>query len=50
MKNLLFVLAFSGMCSAQMTITKAFNDPLVGDIANNFVVNGTVDNSATRPI
>lgn len=41
------MLAFSGLCSAQTTITKAFNDPLVGDIVNNFVVNGTVDNSAT---
>ncbi|MCA6069441.1 T9SS type A sorting domain-containing protein [Chryseobacterium sp. RG1] len=46
-KNLLLMLALSGVCSAQTTITKAFNDPLVGDIANNFVVNGTVDNSAT---
>lgn len=41
------MLAFSGLCSAQTIITKAFNDPLVGDIVNNFVVNGTVDNSAT---
>lgn len=46
-KTLLFILAFSGISSAQTTITKAFNDPLVGDIVNNFVVNGTVDNSAT---
>jgi hypothetical protein len=46
-KALLFIISFSGLCSAQTTITKAFNDPLVGDIVNNFVVNGTVDNSAT---
>jgi hypothetical protein len=46
-RTLLFILAFSGLCSAQTTITKAFNDPLIGDIVNNFVVNGTVDNSAT---
>ena len=46
-RTLLFILAFSGLCSAQTTITKAFNDPIIGDIVNNFVVNGTVDNSAT---
>ncbi|WP_426479214.1 T9SS type A sorting domain-containing protein [Chryseobacterium sp. CBSDS_008] len=28
------------------TITKSFNDPLVGDVVNNYSVNGTVDNSA----
>jgi len=41
------MLAFSGLYSAQTTITKTFNDPIAGDIVNNFVVNGTVDNSAT---
>ena len=46
-KTLFFMLAFSGLYSAQTTITKTFNDPIAGDIVNNFVVNGTVDNSAT---
>lgn len=35
------------LCSAQTTITKAFNDPVAGETVNNSNVNGTVDNSAT---
>ncbi|WP_300671276.1 T9SS type A sorting domain-containing protein [Soonwooa sp.] len=30
----------------QMTITKTANDPVVGDVINNVIVNGMVDNSA----
>ena len=46
-QTLLFLLAASGLCSAQTTITKAFNDPIVGETVNNITVIGTVDNSAT---
>lgn len=37
----------AGMFSAQTTITKAFHDPVIGDVVNNVNVNGTVNNSAT---
>ncbi|MDQ1097628.1 MULTISPECIES: T9SS type A sorting domain-containing protein [Chryseobacterium] len=46
-KTLLTVLAACGLCTAQTTITKAFNDPVTGDVVNNVNVNGTVNNSAT---
>ncbi|MDF0719973.1 T9SS type A sorting domain-containing protein [Kaistella sp. PBT33-4] len=46
-KSILLITAFTGMVSAQTTITKAFNDPVVGETVNNVTVNGTVDNSAT---
>jgi hypothetical protein len=46
-QTLLFLLAASALCSAQTTITKAFNDPIVGETANTVTVTGTVDNSAT---
>ncbi|MCW3160182.1 T9SS type A sorting domain-containing protein [Chryseobacterium oryctis] len=46
-KTLLFTLVAYGLCSAQTTITKAFNDPIVGDVINGYSINGTVDNSAT---
>ncbi len=36
----------SSFIHAQTTITKAFNDPLIGDNVNNVIVTGTVDNSA----
>lgn len=41
------MLASVGLCSAQTTITKAFNDPNPGESPSYFTVNGTVDNSAT---
>lgn len=48
MKRILFsMLAASGLCTAQTTITKAFNDPVAGETVNNVTINGTVDNSAT---
>lgn len=46
-KSVLFLLMAYGLCSAQTTITKVFNDPIVGDVVTNYNVNGTVDNSAT---
>lgn len=45
--SVLFLLASFSVCSAQTTITKAFNDPIIGDFANNYNVIGTVDNSVT---
>ncbi|MBW7675873.1 T9SS type A sorting domain-containing protein [Chryseobacterium chendengshani] len=48
MKTILFILfASTAATSAQTTITKAFNDPIIGEVVNNVNVNGTVDNSAT---
>lgn len=48
MKTTLFLmLATFSICSAQTTITKAFNDPNAGDAPNYFTVNGTIDNSPT---
>ena len=48
MKKTLLPLIFgASFCMAQTTITKAFNDPIVGDVVNNVSINGTVDNSAT---
>ena len=44
---LFFSLGISVLFSAQTTITKAFNDPTVGDVVNNVLVNGAIDNSAT---
>lgn len=46
-KTLLMVVTACGLCTAQTTITKAFNDPVTGDVVNNVNVNGTVNNSAT---
>lgn len=34
------------LCSAQTTITKAYNDPVSGDVVNNYLVNGIADHSA----
>lgn len=48
MKKALLSLMFgASFCLGQTTITKAFNDPIVGDVVNNVLINGTVDNSAT---
>lgn len=48
MKQTLFLmLVTAGLCSAQTTITKAFNDPITGETANYLNVTGTPDNSAT---
>ncbi|RXM40502.1 T9SS C-terminal target domain-containing protein [Chryseobacterium sp. CH21] len=46
-KSILFLLGTSAMLSAQITLTKAANDPVSGDVINYNQVNGTVDNSAT---
>lgn len=46
-KTLLILISTTGFLSAQTTITKAFNDPIIGEIVNNVNINGTVDNSAT---
>ncbi|MGC4128052.1 MAG: T9SS type A sorting domain-containing protein [Bergeyella sp.] len=48
MKKELLVFSFglSTMLFSQTTITKSFNDPVLGDVVNNVIVNGTVDNSA----
>ncbi|WP_390450820.1 T9SS type A sorting domain-containing protein [Chryseobacterium sp. Alg-005] len=46
-KSILFLLAGCGILTAQTTVTKAFNDPIIGDVINGYTVNGTVDNSAT---
>ncbi|MBB4807495.1 hypothetical protein HNP38_002801 [Chryseobacterium defluvii] len=46
-KPVLLLLATCSLYSAQTTITKAFNDPIIGETVNNNTVNGTVDNSAT---
>ena len=46
-KTLLILISATGFLSAQTTITKAFNDPIIGETVNNVGVNGTVDNSAT---
>ncbi|RZJ48174.1 MAG: T9SS type A sorting domain-containing protein [Chryseobacterium sp.] len=46
-KTLLFLIVTVSTLSAQTTITKAFNDPIIGETVNNVNVNGTVDNSAT---
>ena len=45
--TLFFLLTSASVLSAQTTITKAFNDPIIGETINNVNVNGTVDNSAT---
>lgn len=46
-KSILFLLGTSAMFSAQITLTKAANDPITGDIVNNNLITGTIDNSAT---
>ncbi|MEF9477223.1 T9SS type A sorting domain-containing protein [Chryseobacterium sp. 1B4] len=46
-KTILFLLGTSAMFSAQITLTKAANDPVSGDLVNYNLVTGTVDNSAT---
>ncbi|MGH1519815.1 T9SS type A sorting domain-containing protein [Chryseobacterium sp. JK1] len=46
-KSILVLLGTSMMFSAQITLTKASNDPLIGDIVNNNLVIGTVDNTAS---
>ncbi|AZA80769.1 hypothetical protein C1637_11900 [Chryseobacterium lactis] len=45
--SLLILLGTSAVFSAQITLTKASNDPVMNDIVNNNTVNGTVDNSAS---
>lgn len=44
---LFFLIASTATLLGQTTITKAFNDPVIGETVNNVNVNGTVDNSAT---
>ncbi|WP_027381405.1 T9SS type A sorting domain-containing protein [Chryseobacterium daeguense] len=46
-RTLFFLLSAYGLCTAQTTITKAFNDPSAGETVSNLSVTGTVDNSAT---
>ena len=47
-RNLLIVaMAFSCSAVAQTTITKSYNDPVVGDVLNNVVVNGAINNTPT---
>lgn len=46
-KTLLILISTTSLLSAQTTITKAFNDPVIGETVNNVNINGTVDNSAT---
>jgi len=46
-KTLLILISSTGFLSAQTTITKAFNDPIIGETINNVNINGTVDNSST---
>ncbi|ACU07349.1 hypothetical protein FIC_00897 [Flavobacteriaceae bacterium 3519-10] len=46
-KNLFILIACGSALSAQTVITKAFHDPIIGESAGYFTVNGTVDNSAT---
>lgn len=41
------MLSTYGLCQAQTTITKAFNDPIIGETVTYYNVNGTIDNSAT---
>lgn len=45
--TLLFLVLSTTVFSAQTTITKSFNDPVIGETINNVNVNGTVNNSAT---
>lgn len=45
--TLFFLLTAYGLCSAQTTITKAFNDPLAGETVSYLTVSGTPNNSAT---
>nr|WP_315026288.1 T9SS type A sorting domain-containing protein [uncultured Chryseobacterium sp.] len=44
--SLLILLSTSALLSAQITLTKASNDPTINDVVNNNLVTGTVDNSA----
>ncbi|MFZ4930413.1 T9SS type A sorting domain-containing protein [Chryseobacterium sp. Mn2064] len=46
-KSILFLLGTSMMFSAQITLTKASNDPIIGDIVNNNLVIGIVDNTVS---
>lgn len=46
-KSVLLLLGASAMLSAQITLTKASHDPIIGDIVNNNAITGTVDNSTT---
>lgn len=46
-KSLLILLGTSAVLSAQITLTKASHDPVIGDVVNNNLVTGAVDNSAT---
>ena len=46
-KTLLSLTLCVSLFNAQTTITKAFHDPVAGDVANNVNLVGTPDNSAT---
>lgn len=46
-KSLLLLLGASAMLSAQITLTKAANDPISGNVVNYNHVTGVVNNSAT---
>ncbi|KAA2224687.1 T9SS type A sorting domain-containing protein [Chryseobacterium sediminis] len=46
-KSVLFLLGTSAMLSAQITLTKAANDPISGNTVNYNIPNGGVNNSAT---
>lgn len=46
-KYLLSLTLCVSLCNAQTTVTKAFHDPSVGNVANYVSLNGTPDNSAT---
>ncbi|MBL7882266.1 MAG: T9SS type A sorting domain-containing protein [Chryseobacterium gambrini] len=46
-KILLLMLSFYGVCNAQTTVTKTFNDPVSGDNPNYLLATGTPNNSGT---
>lgn len=46
-KSIILLLGTSAMFSAQITLTKASNDPIVNDVVDNKLIVGTVDNSAS---
>jgi hypothetical protein len=46
-KILLLMLSLYGVCNAQTTVTKAFNDPVSGDNPNYLLATGTPNNSGT---
>ena len=46
-KLLLLSVAISSLSFAQTTLTKSFNDPVVGDVLTNVNINGAINNSPT---